>query len=182
VSGIARSFPFQAVIVSSTSSPSANSNLQIFSNLIYHWPGTGICLSGSDGVLIANNTVWRVGPTSAGTGVALSLNGHGARDNENVSVWNDIFGPAAVHTINGSSAPVYASNNLATGKVQPAGMLGSDLITANPQFGDENNFMLQAGSPAIGTGSNRTGTPPYDFAGDSWGSAVNIGAQATPPG
>ncbi len=180
VRGIARSFPFQAIIVSSTSSPSANSNLQIFSNLIYHWPGTGICLSGSDGVLVANNTVWRVGPTSAGTGVALSLNGNGARDNENVSVWNDIFGPASVHVLNGSAAPVYASNNLATGKVQPAGMLGSDLLTASPQFIDESDFLLQAGSPAIGAGSNRTGTPAYDFAGAPWGSSVNIGARATP--
>jgi chitodextrinase len=181
VSGIARSFPFQAIILSSTSSPSDNTNVQIFSNLIYHWPGTGICLSGSDGVLIANNTVWQVGPTSAGTGVALSLNGNGARDNENVSVWNDIFAPGPVHTINGSSAPVYASNNLATGQVQPAGMLGSDLITADPQFVDENDFLLQAGSPAIAAGSDRTGTPPYDFAGDSWGPSVNIGARATPP-
>lgn len=164
--------------MSAMSSPSDNSNVQIFSNLIYDWPGTGILLSGSDGVLIANNTVWRVGPTSAGTGVALSLNGNGARNNENVSVWNDIFGPASVHVMNGSAAPVYASNNLATGKVQPAGMLGSDLITANPQFVDENDFLLQAGSPAIGTGSDRTGTPPYDFAGNPWGSAVNIGARA----
>jgi hypothetical protein len=177
VTGVARSFPFQAIIASSTSSPSDNSNFEIFSNLIYHWPGTGILLHGSDGVLIANNTVWRVGPTPAGTGVALSLNGHGASDNENVSIWNDIFGPAAVHTINGSSEPVYASNNLATGKVQPAGILGSDLITANPQFVDENNFLLQAGSPAIGAGSDRSGTPPYDFAGAPWGSSVNIGAQ-----
>jgi chitodextrinase len=182
VSGMARSFPFQAIIVSATSSPSDNSNIQIFSNLIYHWPGTGILLNGSDGVLIANNTVWRVGPTAAGTGVALSLNGHGASDNENVSVWNDIFGPAAVHAIHGSAAPVFASNNLATGKVQPAGMLGSDLITANPQFVDENDFLLQAGSPAIGAGSDRSGTPPYDFAGNPWGSSVNIGAQAASSG
>jgi hypothetical protein len=180
VSGIARSFPFQSIILSSTSSPSDNSNFQIFSNLIYHWPGTGICLSGSDGVLIANNTVWRVGPTSAGSGPALSLNGNSARDNENVSVWNDILGPGSVHMVNGSSAPVYASNNLATGSVQPAGMLGSDLITTMPQFVDENDFMLQADSPAIGQGSNRTGTPPYDFAGVPWGSSVNIGARATP--
>jgi hypothetical protein len=182
VSGIARSFPFQAIIVSAKSSPSDNSNLDIFSNLIYHWPGTGICLAGSDGVLIANNTVWRVGPTSAGTGVDLSLTGHGASDNKNVSVWNDILGPGTVHIMNGSSPPVYASNNLATGKVQPAGMLGSDLITANPQFVDENDFLLQAGSPAIGAGSDRTGTPPYDFAGVSWGSSVNIGARASPSG
>jgi chitodextrinase len=181
VSGVARSFPFQAIIVSSKSSPSDNSNLQIFSNLIYHWPGTGICLNGSDGVLLANNTVWRVGPTSSGTGVALSLNGHSASDNKNVSVWNDILGPGTVHLMNGSSAPVYASNNLATGKVQPAGMLGSDLITAAPQFVDENDFFLQAASPAVGTGSNRAGTPPYDFAGVPWGSSVNIGARATPP-
>ena len=180
VSGIARSFPFQAIILSSSSSPSDNSNVSIFSNLIYHWPGTGICLSGSDGVLIANNTLWRVGPTSAGTGPALSLNGHSARNNENVSVWNDILGPGSVHTLNGSAAPVYASNNLATGKVQPAGMLGSDLITADPQFVDENDFLLQATSPARGAGSNRAGTPPYDFAGDAWGSSVNIGARATP--
>jgi hypothetical protein len=81
--------------------------------------------------------------------------------------------------MNGSSAPVYASNNLATGKVQPAGMLGSDLVTAMPQFVDENDFMLQATSPALGAGSNRAGTPPYDFAGVSWGSSVNIGARAT---
>jgi hypothetical protein len=181
VSGIARSFPFQAIIVSSKSSPSDNSNLDIFSNLIYHWPGTGICLSGSDGVLMANNTVWRVGPTSAGTGVALTLNGHAASDNQNVSVWNDILGPGSVHLMNGSSAPVYASNNLATGKVQPAGMLGSDLITASPQFVDENDFLLQSSSPALGAGSNRTGTPPYDFAGIPWGSSVNIGARATSP-
>jgi chitodextrinase len=180
VSGVARSFPFQAIILSSKTSPSDNSNVQIFSNLIYHWPGTGICLSGSDGAQIANNTVWRVGPTAAGTGPALSLNGHGASDNENVSVWNDILGPGSVHILNGSSAPVYASNNLATGRVQPAGMLGSDLITATPQFVDENNFLLQSTSPAIGQGSDRAGTPPYDFAGVPWGSSVNIGARATP--
>lgn len=182
VKGIARSFPFQAIIVSANSSPSNNSNLSIFSNLVYHWPGTGICLSGSDGVLIANNTVWGVGPTSAGTGVDLALNGNGARNNENVSIWNDILGPGQVHVLNGSSGPVYASNNLATGKVQPAGMLGSDVITADPQFVDENDFLLQASSPAIGQGSDRTGTPPYDFAGNPWGSSVNIGARATPSG
>jgi hypothetical protein len=182
VSGISGSTPFQAIILSSSSSPSDNSNIQIFSNLIYHWPGTGICLSGSDGVLLANNTVWRVGPTSAGTGIALSLAGHAASDNENVSVWNDILGPGSVYVRNGSSAPVYASNNLATGKVQPAGMLGPALITADPQFVDEKDFLLQAASPARGSGSDRTGTPPYDFAGLSWGSSVNIGARATPPG
>jgi chitodextrinase len=181
VSGIARSFPFQAIILSSSSSPSDNNNFQIFSNLIYHWPGTGICLSGSDGVLLANNTVWRVGPTSAGTGIALTLDGNSARDNENVSVWNDILGPGSVHLMNGSSPPVHASNNLATGKVQPAGMLGSDLITAAPQFVDENDFFLQAGSPALGAGSTWPGTPPYDFEGIPWGSSVNIGAQTTPP-
>jgi chitodextrinase len=177
---VAGSTPFQGIILSSSSSPSDNSNVQIFSNLIYHWPGTGICLSGSDGVLLANNTVWRVGPTSAGTGIALSLAGHGSSDNENVSVWNDIFGPGSVYIRNGSSPPAYASNNLATGKVQPAGMLGSELITADPQFVDEKNFLLQATSPAIGQGSNRTGTPSYDFAGLPWGSSVNIGARATP--
>jgi hypothetical protein len=180
VSGIARSFPFQAIIVSARSSPSDNSNWRIFSNLIYHWPGTGIDLSGCDGVLLANNTVWRVGPTSAGTGPALSLNGNSSSDNLNVSVWNDILGPGSVHMLNGSSPPVYASNNLATGRVQPTGMLGSDLITAMPQFVDENDFVLQATSPALGRGSNRTGTPPYDFAGVAWGASVNIGARATP--
>jgi hypothetical protein len=61
-------------------------------------------------------------------------------------------------------------------------MLGSDLITAMPQFVDENDFSLQASSPARGTGSDRPGTPPYDFAGVSWGSSVNIGARATPSG
>ena len=131
-------------------------------------------------MLIANNTAWRVGPTSAGTGVALSLNGQSASDDKNVSVWNDILGPGFVHMINGSSAPVYASNNLPTGRVQPAGMLGSDLITAMPQFVDENEFLLQAASVARGRGSNRTGTRPYAFAGVSCGSSVNIGARATP--
>jgi chitodextrinase len=180
VRGIARSFPFQAIIVSSNASPRDNSNVKIVANLIYHWPGTGICLSGSDGVQIVNNTVWKVGPTSDGNGVALSLNGHAARANKSVSVWNDILGPGPVHVINGSPAPVYASNNLAAGKVQPAKMLGSRLITGMPEFVDEINFLLQPGSPARGQGSDRPGTPPRDFAGDPWGSSVNIGARAIP--
>ena len=131
---------------------------------------------------IVNNTVWKVGPTSDGTGVALSLNGNAARANKSVSVWNDILGPGPVHVINGSPAPVYASNNLAAGKVQPAKMLGSHLITGMPEFVDEINFLLQPESPARGQGSDRPGTPPRDFAGDPWGSSVNIGARAIPQG
>ncbi len=159
----------------------ANNSLITFTQQAVPSTGTGVrCGEGTTGpVIIANNTFYKNGNR------ALSLAGtdEGAACSASVKVFNNIIADhstAGIKVGAGSTAVLSTTYNIYSTSTDAIGSIaGPGNLTANPQFTSiaANDFRLQAGSPAIDSGTN-TGAPSKDLLGIArpFGAKVDAGA------
>lgn len=144
---VASSYPNQAIIAGGDPDASDRKidGLEIVSNLLHHWPGSGIILAGADNAKIVGNTTYDHGDTAGAQGLTISLNSDPVNlSNDNLQIANNVGEPMVV--MSGASRPftLEANNNFRTGGG------GSNLVTSDPLFRDTRSYVPTQGIIANG--------------------------------
>jgi hypothetical protein len=141
-------------------------NVVVSNNLVHHWPGTGITISGISGpagATVVNNTAWASGPDGTAVSFAISKNtGAGcAFDNVGLDIINNITSKMSV--LCGETVDGAYENNIILAGGGGAGLIDDDPMFVNPVADPASaDFSLQPGSPAIDSGSG-TAAPSVDL-------------------
>jgi hypothetical protein len=146
-------------------------NTTITDNLIVHCnQGRPVqLLDGIRGLVFANNTVTDGG----GDGISLTL-GTGSLGSSGIQIWNNVF-DSSYYNNNSGQVSFFDTNWY---RVQArSGMSGTNAFTGDPKFANSTTYSLQSGSPLLGKGLTRSGTPSTDVNGNTRPSPPALSAQ-----
>jgi hypothetical protein len=158
--------------------PGRITNTVISNNLVAHWnAGRPLIVSGTNTTTVVNNTF--VDSGSGVTDPSITLNAQYASygsdfQNNTVSIWNNIVNKIYIDA--GATGPAFCDRNLVTNP--QAGMSGTNVISADPQFVDRTTYALSSTSPARGVGLTRSGTPVIDIDGAARPTPLDLGARS----
>lgn len=133
-------------------------NILVANNLVHHWVGSGITISGATNVKVVNNTSF-----DNDHGLLISAkNNPSLFNNSGLEVWNNILTNITLNS--GGARPAFESNNVVLG-----GGGGANLATATPIFinrdlsSSERYKLANNDTIAINKGVGRASTPANDF-------------------
>ncbi len=168
----------QGIIISGSEEIDKVKNVLIANNLIHHWAGSGITISGVMNLDIVNNTsVDNITDTGQSFGIFFTGGSINTGKQINVRMWNNIFSKVGFTDGHSYSSLTLASNNM----VLISGQGGSNQITARPDFvstdiNSPDAYKLKSTSAARSAGLVNAQTPINDRINKNRDSQPEVGA------